>query len=260
MPNAAKWAVALLPLMACGAPSTSAAPATSEPSPFAAPQPAAPTVAGTQHGAATQSTPQGGMTSGRPEIRIVDASPRASDLGAAVVATFPTAVERLGSPSRIHVHVEGIDAPSPGQAVVVFLGVEFGAAAPPPARRIAVPAHWDGERWAAGTPWDLPPSPSAMATDALIDATLPADDPELLALAVDALEAAGWSAVVIESLRVPIEGWAHPVAFEATRRTERSGRARHVVWLRRHLDRLVVAGTRVSATPDHATPHEQDPA
>ena len=154
-----------------------------------------------------------------------------------------------GPPGRYveHVVVEAVDMPAPGAAVVTVVAVVLTASEDQydgvELVRLAVPVVFDGSRAApAGQPWRLPgPDLSAGAL-----APAPDDDPAVPAAATDALTTAGY--LDITDLQVASgDGWPVVVQFRGVAPDQTEPRT-HVLWLRRHLDRLIVAGTPQETT------------
>jgi hypothetical protein len=168
-------------------------------------------------------------------------------------------LEPTGEPVYVeHLAVEAVDLPAPDAAVVTLLAVVLevrdGTYGPAHVRRLAVPVQVDGGgARPAGEPWWLPAPdlrPVRPATGA------PIEDPDLLLEAAEALAAAGYADIDLTSLAAS-DGWA----LLATVRATAPGVATpddHVVWLRRHLDELVVAGWRPTEAIDQ-TPPPDDP-
>jgi len=148
-----------------------------------------------------------------------------------------------GPPGRYveDVAVEGIDMPAPGAAVVRVVAVVLTASGDHydavEVIRLAVPVAFDGGRAApAGQPWVLPAIDLAPVP---LD-VVPDDRAETVEAAREALQAAGYADPT--DIRVgTTEGW--PVVAEFTAVAPGSSEpATHLVWLRRHLDGLAVAG------------------
>lgn len=148
---------------------------------------------------------------------------------------------RAGDRYAEHLAVEAVDHPAPGHAVVTLLAVVLRRSGDAydrvEVRRLAVPVVLDADGAApAGAPWWLP-GPSLEHRGAV---TTPVEDEQLLMDAGAALAAAGYRDVDVRALSTT-DGWplvvhAHAVAPGA------DGPADHSVWLRQHLDGLVVAG------------------
>lgn len=164
-----------------------------------------------------------------------------------------TGVEAPGSVYAEHLVAEAIDHPSPGFAVVtllaVVLSVEDGAYGDAAVQRIAVPIGLDprGAR-PAGSPWLLPApdlSPTAVERS-------PVDDEEVALQAATAVTAAGYTDVELLSLD-RTGSWPLIATLRAIA-PGRSGPEQHEVWLRPHLDGLVVAGW----LPAHTTTPTED--
>lgn len=136
-----------------------------------------------------------------------------------------------------HLTVEAIERPGPGAAVVTFSVVVLEGGEPTTARlrRVAVPVdEHDHDPRPAGAPWELPgleltPAPP-IAADELGAEHWPA--------AEAALRAAGFVEAELRGLQ-RTTSW--PV-LAAVRTETPDGPRDEVVWLRRHLDRFVVAG------------------
>jgi hypothetical protein len=149
-----------------------------------------------------------------------------------------------GPPGRYveHLVVERVDMPSTGAAVVTVLAVLLTASDDRydgvEVARLAVPVVFDGDRAApAGQPWALPAPDLAIAG---LD-VVPDERPDLTDAVHAALTAAGFTQV--DDLRVAIgDGWPVVAEFTGTGPGQ-TGLTTHVLWLRRHLDGLVVAGT-----------------
>ncbi len=240
-PTGLAAAIACATLVGCAGPATQTPVDPAVAQPFSAPA-GAPTFP-TNLAATTPGTPSA-ATPRATTARVWEMGRRAGDLGEAVQVALPVAAAHLGGPARTHLHVESVDAPGPGAAVVVLVGIELRDGRPV-TTRLAVPVLLVDGHWAAGLPWTLP-APAAPQPDAVLDA-LPSDDPAMRRLAVVALEHVGWQDVTVEAVGVALDAWPHIVTFSAT---DRQGqRTRQTVWLRRHLDQFVVAGT----TAPHAT-------
>lgn len=168
-------------------------------------------------------------------------------------------VEGVPSPGPLyaeHLVVEAIDHPAPGFAVVTLLGVVLdavdGAYEDATVRRLAVPVALDASgAHPAGAPWWLPaPDLSPTTVD-----TRPLDDPELALQAATAATVAGYTAVELLELH-RTDAWP----LIATLRAIAPGRSEveeHRVWLRVHLDGLVIAGwlpERTEPTPTEDRP------
>lgn len=142
-----------------------------------------------------------------------------------------------GSSYAEHLTVEAIERPGPGAAVVTFSAVVLEGGEPTTARlrRVAVPVdEHDHDPRPAGAPWELPgleltPAPP-VAADELGAEHWPA--------AEAALRAAGFVDAELRGLQ-RTTSW--PV-LAAVRTETPDGPRDAVVWLRRHLDRFVVAG------------------
>jgi len=150
-----------------------------------------------------------------------------------------------------HLQLEALDHPAPGAvvAVVVAIVLHRGEDAFDRAElvRLGVPLLTEGGiARLAGTPWRLP------AADLEVDAPPldPLDDPDLLVEAGRALTAAGYRDVEVTAMGRTAT-WALAVTVTAAAPGEDAARE-HEVWLRPHLDGLVVAGWRPE--PQEATP------
>lgn len=152
-------------------------------------------------------------------------------------------VEAVGTGAYVeHIVVEAVDVPSPDAAVVtlvaLLLEVSDGSYDGARTARVAVPVHLarEGAR-PAGAPWWLP-GPDLRPVS--LDERVLDDDPTLLAEAGAALQAAGYRDIDVTSVALS-DSW--PIAVSATAIAPgQSGPAEHRVWLRQHLDGLVVAG------------------
>ncbi len=140
-----------------------------------------------------------------------------------------------------HLVAEAVEHPSTETAVVTVLAVLL--VDPPDAqarvelRRLAVPFAYDEDGpVTAGPPWDLP-APSLPVLDGI--AQEPVDDPDLLVAADSALAVAGLGTQRTTALTTA-PGW--PVVATTT---DAAGQERQV-WLRRHLDGFVVAGSTLA--------------
>lgn len=148
-----------------------------------------------------------------------------------------------------HLIAEDVDLPAPGAAVVtvvaVVLTVEGDAYGGAELVRLAVPVRLDREgARPAGAPWRLPP-PDLRVDD--LDTT-EVDEPAIATDAGAALIAAGYEVVEVVSIATS-DGWPLVVTVEAIAPGETTAR-RHDVWVRQHLDRLVVAGWVPDVTTD----------
>jgi hypothetical protein len=157
-----------------------------------------------------------------------------------------------GSGYAEHLVVEAVEQPAPDALVITLVAVvlDTGGGAPS-VRRLAVPvaATPDGPRL-AGPPWELPPP-------VFDQVTLPreaTEDEASLDAARAALLAAGLTELDLVALH-RTSGW--PVIAEvATPGADRI----HEVWLRRHLDGFVVAGTTLAGVGNDAALPDTDPA
>lgn len=148
-----------------------------------------------------------------------------------------------------HLTVEAIERPGPGAAVVTFSAVVLDGSEPAAARlrRVAVPVdEREADPRPAGTPWeveglDLTPA-SPQVADELGGQHWPA--------AEAALRAAGFVDAELRGLQ---RTTAWPVLASIRTQTA-DGPRDQVVWLRRHLDRFVVAGLPLT----QALPAEED--
>lgn len=166
--------------------------------------------------------------------------------GVGPTVTVPGVPAGAGAAGDVYVDqvaLAGVDHPAPGAVVVtlsaVLLHRDGDRYARASVRRLAVPVRLDGRGASpAGQPWWLP----AEDLEARPPATEPLGDPALLAEAGAALRAAGYREVAVEALTAT-DGWPL-VATAGARAPGERARRDHVVWLRRHLDGLVVAGDR----------------
>lgn len=161
-----------------------------------------------------------------------------------------------------HLVVEGVDHPAPGAAVVtvraIVLRVAGDAYEAMEVRRVAVPLRFDaGGAVPAGTPYLLP---HADATAEPFAPTEAIEDPDLLLLAGEALAEAGYADVSVRSLH-RTSSW--PLVATADVRAGGTPARTVAVWLRPHLGRLVVAGTRPRPPVDRVPtdlPSSSEPA
>ncbi|MBW3621519.1 MAG: hypothetical protein KY461_14845 [Actinobacteria bacterium] len=147
-----------------------------------------------------------------------------------------------------HLVVEGVDHPAPGAAVVtvraVVLRIEGGDYGATEVRRVAVPLRFDaGGASPAGTPYALPVDDPSLVP---IETTEAIEDPDLLLVAGEALAAAGYRDISVVALH-RTSSW--PLVVTADASVDDGPARRLAVWLRPHLGRLVVAGTRPRPAP-----------
>lgn len=152
-----------------------------------------------------------------------------------------------------HVAVEAVDWPAPGALVVTLVAVllrsEGGEYRDVQLERLAVPValERDGPSL-GGRPWWLEaPEPST----AVVEPTDTVDDPDLLAGAAAAVADAGIEGELATLERT--DGW--PLLA-----TVRRDGDEHRLWLRAHLDRLVVAGTLPRTSGDGQADTRPTPA
>jgi hypothetical protein len=155
-----------------------------------------------------------------------------------------------------HLVVEAVEVPLDGHAVVTLLAVLLASEADgddlvAQVRRLAVPVAFDGDgARPGGSPWWLP-GPSLEARPPTVT---PVDDPDERLAAAEALVAAGYDEVSLERL----ERTAGPaVLATVSARTPDGEPIDGTVWLRRHVERYVVAGTvlaRADGPAREATP------
>lgn len=150
-----------------------------------------------------------------------------------------------------HLVVEAVEHPSPVTAVVTVLAILLIDDDPEPSRvelrRLAVPLTTGDDTPAiAGQPWELPPPPLPVAASVDLE---PVEDPSLIAAADTALAVAGLGAQHTTALATA-PGW--PLVATTT---DPEGEE-HAVWLRRHLDGLVVAGSTLAGA---STLEEEQP-
>lgn len=159
-----------------------------------------------------------------------------------------------------HLVVEGVDHPAPGAAVVtiraVVLRVDGGSYDGIELRRVAVPLRFDaGGAAPAGDPYLLPVDDPAPTT---LEPTEEIEDPDLLLAAGEALAAAGYRDIAVRSLHRTA---AWPLVVTADVRVgDHDPPATMTVWLRPHLGRLVVAGTRPRRPASGASDIPSSPA
>lgn len=144
-----------------------------------------------------------------------------------------------------HLVVEAVDHAGPGAAVVTVLAVvlrtDDGTYDAATLHRLAVPLRFDADgARPAGPPYPLPataPTPDPLEVEG------PAlTDPDLLLAAAEALSDAGYADVDVVALGRTA---AWPLVVTARARAPGAGdTGTHAVWLREHLGRLVVAGSR----------------
>ena len=145
-----------------------------------------------------------------------------------------------------HLVVEAVEHPSPATAVVTVLAVLLIDPATGPSRvelrRLAVPlTRTEAEDVPAigGPPWELPPPPLPVPTAVDLE---PVEDPSLVAAADTALAVAGLGAQRTTALATA-PGWPLVATTIDDQGEERS------LWLRRHLEGLVVAGGTLAGAP-----------
>lgn len=236
------WLAAMLVMVRSGmAGGSTSAPDLPTPAPAAATDPSASTPPGMATPPAVRN-----VTSPRVAVTGADAVAMATAVARAWLTGVGPALEIDGLDERTplyaeHLVAEAIDHPSPGLAVVTLLGivldVEDGAYRAASVRRLAVPVALDADgARPAGAPWWLPDpdlTPAEIPRSAV-------DDPDLALAVVAAAEAAGYRDVELQTLAATAS-WP----LIATLRAIAPGRTapeEHEVWLRAHLDGLVVAG------------------
>ncbi|MFO7779752.1 MAG: hypothetical protein R6V28_15495 [Nitriliruptoraceae bacterium] len=186
--------------------------------------------------------------------RVGPGSEEAAALAIVIARSWLTGLgPRLGLPGAApepdtyaeHLVVEAVEHPSERTSVVTVLAVvltdpdaeEVGVEV----RRLAVPVATDqGAPRPAGAPWLLP---GPALTPAEVELA-PLDDPEAVDAATTALAVAGLGDLEVRGLATA-EGW--PVVATAT-----DGERDHTIWLRRHLDGLVVAGSTLAGDREQA--------
>lgn len=259
---AVPWVLALVLLLRTG---DQGDPPTADPAPLAAvsPTPAVEGTPGAEDRGGTATTPPPLATANRPRTTVTAAD--AVAMATAVARAWITGVgPRLavdgvpGPPSLYaeHLVAEAIDHPSPGFAVVTLLGVvlevdggDYRAAS---VRRLAVPVALDADgAHPAGSPWWLP-APDLSPT--AITATGDVDDPDLMVEAAAAAAAAGYRDVELIDLATT-GSWPLIATLRAIAPGQDGG-DEHEVWLRPHLDGLVVAGW-LPDRPDPAATEDQ---
>jgi hypothetical protein len=141
-----------------------------------------------------------------------------------------------------HLVVEAVEQASPEAAVVTLLAIllDGGDDLRTTVRRLAVPIAFerDGPR-PAGPPWWLP----GPQLEPLDPERMPLEDPEDLLAASHAIQAVGFEDVRLHGVW-RTSGW--PVIAEATGTAPDGSRLDGPIWLRRHLDGFVVAGSPMS--------------
>jgi hypothetical protein len=152
-----------------------------------------------------------------------------------------------------HLVVEAVEQASPEAAVVTLLAIvlDGGDDLRTAVRRLAVPIAFerDGPR-PAGPPWWLP----GPQLEPLDPERMPLETPEDLLAASQAIQAAGFDDVQLHGVW-RTSGW--PVIAEVTGTAPDGSRLDGPVWLRRHLDGFVVAGTPMSRSSGRVGPVEQ---
>ncbi len=143
-----------------------------------------------------------------------------------------------------HLLVEAVEHPSSDTAVVTVLAIVLVDDATEPTavrlRRLAVPmAIGDGPPAPAGTPWELPAPHIPAAPSAALE---PVEDADLVRAADTALAVAGLGSLRTTGLSTA-PGWPYIATTVDPDGAEGS------VWLRRHLDGLVVAGSTLAGSP-----------
>lgn len=195
-----------------------------------------------------------GLTELRGDWRL---GPEVGDLGAVAMLVARGWLSGIGPALRVdgvdpvggayleQVVVEAVERPAAGAAVVSLAVVvleEAGDGLAARARRLAVPLSVGPDHVRpAGQPWWLPGhdlAPVALAT-------APVDDHGALLAAAEAVSAAGYRDVEVVSLEQS-DLWPWIARVDAT--TPDGLRVSGPVWLRRHLDGFVVAGTPPPAT------------
>lgn len=144
-----------------------------------------------------------------------------------------------------HLIVEAVEHPSERTSVVTVLAIVLtdpdDDEVAVELRRLAVPVATDeGAPRPAGAPWLLP---GPTLTPAEVELS-PVDDPEAVDAATTALAVAGLGDLVVRALATA-EGW--PMVA-----TVSDGDQDHTIWLRRHLDGFVVAGSTVAGAHGQA--------
>ena len=143
-----------------------------------------------------------------------------------------------------HLVVEAVEHPSPSTAVVTVLAVLLVDPSTGPSRvelrRLAVPLTRTEDLPATGgPPWELPPP--SLPPPAAVELE-PVEDPSLVAAADTALAVAGLGEQRTTALATA-PGWPLVATTIDDQGEERS------LWLRRHLEGLVVAGSTLAGAP-----------
>ncbi|MFP4233652.1 MAG: hypothetical protein ACLFUG_01840 [Nitriliruptoraceae bacterium] len=188
--------------------------------------------------------------------RVAPGSEEAASLAVVVARAWLTGLEpalelegvtapaprREGSRSYAeHLIVEAVEATSPDTEVVTVLAVVLheqpGADPAVTVERLAVPIAWTEDRpHPAGPPWPLP----GPRLDARPPALQPVTEEEMWDQANDALAQAGLGALRLTAVRTAPRG---PLVVTAS-----DGTQEHEIWLRRHLDGYVVAGSTLQGS------------
>jgi hypothetical protein len=160
------------------------------------------------------------------------------DLGTIIAAALPTAAAAMTPGGTLS--FEAVDWPGPGAAVVIFLLLDPRVTGPGAMRRVAVAIATSvaGAATVSGS-WPLP-TPTSVASHAALLAE-PVTDPALLqsaqaTFAGDELLGSDLQGAHLQSLARAIDAWPWIAQIQ-----DRAGATRSI-WLRRDLDRFVVAG------------------
>lgn len=152
-----------------------------------------------------------------------------------------------------HLVLEAVEHPSPETTVVTVVAILLleptDGDGRVEVRRLAVPlAHGEEGPSTAGRPWELPPPSLPTATSVALE---PVEDPALFSAADTALAVAGLGEQRTTALATA-PGW--PLVATTT-----GPDGEQQVWLRRHLDGLVVAGSTLQgAAPIGSTISEEE--
>lgn len=152
--------------------------------------------------------------------------------------------EPLAESYAEHLVVEAVEHPSPSTAVVTVLAVLLIDPSTGPSRvelrRLAVPlTRTEDVPATGGPPWELPPP--SLPVPAAVELE-PVEDPSLVAAADTALAVAGLGDQRTTALATA-PGWPLVATTIDDQGEERS------LWLRRHLEGLVVAGSTLAGAP-----------
>lgn len=242
-PGAATTDVTAAPVPAPATGTPARSPTATTPPPSPAPRPDAAAHVLTSGGVASTALP--GLTG----LALASARDHLGAAAPAVLATTDAPTDRYAE----HLVIESLDHPAPGAVVATVAAVLLhrGDAGFERAElvRVAVPFTTgpEGVRL-AGTPWRVlgPETTSVEPTGE------PVEDADLFVEAGRALAAAGYDEVDVVGL-VRLAAWPLLVAADAIAPGDHE-RRRHQLWLRPHLDSLVLAGTSPDLGLDEEAP------